>query len=75
MDAVEAHVKDTARFPAAQYPGGWAFFEFGKSDTANPTPLTASCYSCHQQNGAVDTTFVQFYPTLQDAAAKKAAAK
>jgi hypothetical protein len=27
-------------------------------------PRTANCYSCHQENGAVDTTFVQFYPTL-----------
>jgi hypothetical protein len=22
------------------------------------------CYSCHSQHAAVDTTFVQFYPTL-----------
>jgi acyl carrier protein phosphodiesterase len=28
------------------------------------TPTAASCYSCHAQHGAVDTTFVQFYPTL-----------
>jgi hypothetical protein len=64
--AVEAHVKDTARFPTALFPGGWAFFEFGKSDRASFTPTTASCYSCHRQNGAVDTTFVQFYPTLRE---------
>ena len=30
------------------------------------------CYSCHEQHGAVDTTFVQFYPTLIDAAKQKA---
>jgi len=24
---------------------------------------TANCYSCHPANGAVDTTFVQVYPT------------
>jgi hypothetical protein len=64
--AVEAHVKDSARFPASLFPGGWVFFEFGKSDQASPTPTTASCYSCHQKNGSVDTTFVQFYPTLRD---------
>ncbi len=75
VGAVEAHVKDTTRFPGAAYPGGWAFFEFGKADRAGPTPTTASCYSCHQQNGAVDTTFVQFYPTLQDVAAKKGTLK
>jgi len=57
---VEVHVKDVARFP-----GGWAFFDFA-SPTANGKlfPPTASCYSCHQQHAAVDTTFVQFYPTL-----------
>jgi hypothetical protein len=66
---VEAHVKDT------RFPGGWAFFEFKKSDRANPTPTTATCYSCHQQNGAVDTTFVQFYPTLLDVATKKGTVK
>jgi hypothetical protein len=54
------HVKDEARFP-----GGWAFFDF-ESPTANGKlfPPAAPCYSCHQQHGAVDTTFVQFYPTL-----------
>jgi len=64
--AVEAHVKDTSRFP-----GGWAFFQFGKSDRAAVTPATATCYSCHSQHGAVDTTFVQFYPTLSDAARQR----
>jgi hypothetical protein len=62
--AIEAHVKDSAR-------GGWAFYGFGKSDTAKLIPRTADCYSCHQQSGAVDTTFVQFYPTLIEAAKKK----
>jgi hypothetical protein len=27
-------------------------------------PVSAECYSCHKQHAAVDTTFVQFYPTL-----------
>ena len=67
--AIEAHVKD------ARFPGGWAFFEFKKSDRAGPVPTTAPCYSCHQQNGAVDTTFVQFYPTLREVAAKKGTLK
>jgi len=57
---IEVHVKDVAR-----YPGGWAFFNFD-SPAANGKVFapTAPCYSCHQQHGAVDTTFVQFYPTL-----------
>lgn len=59
---VEAHVKDTAH-------GGWAFYGFepGASE-ASLIPKTRNCYSCHEQNGAVDTTFVQFYPTLSETA-------
>src|SRR5688572_16148489 len=64
---VEVEVKDSSRFP-----GKWAFYEFGRSAaTAKPLPTTASCYSCHAQNGAVDNTFVQFYPTLIDIAREK----
>jgi cytochrome P460 len=55
----EVHVKDEARFP-----GKWAFFGFDDADTAKMVPKEASCYSCHEQHAAVDTTFVQFYPTL-----------
>ena len=57
--AIEVHVKDEKRFP-----GKWAFFGFGEGKTAKMTPTTADCYSCHADHGAVDTTFVQFYPTL-----------
>lgn len=65
--AVEVEVKDESRFP-----GKWAFYEFGRTATsAKPLPTTASCYSCHAQNGAVDNTFVQFYPTLADIARQK----
>jgi len=55
----EVHVKDSSRFA-----GGWAFFGFDDSDTAKQVPKEAACYSCHEQHAAVDTTFVQFYPTL-----------
>ena len=34
-------------------------------------PATANCYSCHQEHGVVDTTFVQFYPTLMPIAKDK----
>jgi acyl carrier protein phosphodiesterase len=34
-------------------------------------PTEAACYSCHTQHAAVDTTFVQFYPTLLEIAKKK----
>jgi hypothetical protein len=53
----EAHVKDVARFKS-----GWAFFPGGDNPTA--LPQTSQCNVCHEQHGAVDTTFVQFYPTL-----------
>jgi hypothetical protein len=55
----EVHVKDEARFP-----GKWAFFGFDDSKTAKMTPTDMACYSCHAEHAAVDTTFVQFYPTL-----------
>jgi hypothetical protein len=65
--ALEAEVKDQARFP-----GGWAYFTFGAAPTlaaaAAPLPATASCYSCHKANTAVEQTFVQFYPTLMEVA-------
>ncbi|MBS0333058.1 MAG: cytochrome P460 family protein [Proteobacteria bacterium] len=56
----EAHVKDAARFKS-----GWGFFPFGvKEEASTALPQTSGCNSCHEQHGAVDTTFVQFYPTL-----------
>lgn len=63
---MEAHVKDSARFP-----GGWAFFAFDDAATAPALPQEAACYACHREHGAVDTTFVQFYPTLLGLAQQK----
>jgi len=62
----EVHVKDEAHFPDK-----WAFFGFDDKETAKMVPKEAACYSCHQQHGAVDTTFVQFYPTLIGLAKQK----
>jgi hypothetical protein len=57
----EAHVKDTTRFKT----DGWAFFGFrGAQEPARALPETSDCNVCHEKHGAVDTTFVQFYPTL-----------
>jgi Cytochrome P460 len=64
--AVEVHVKDEARFP-----GKWAFFGFDEGKTARMIPTSADCYSCHAAHTAVDTTFVQFYPTLLPIATSK----
>ena len=63
---LEVHVKDEARFP-----GKWAFFGFGDGKTGKLFPASADCYSCHASHGAVDTTFVQFYPTLMPIASGK----
>jgi hypothetical protein len=64
---LEVHVKDRARFS-----GKWAFFRFARgAATAKIIPQTENCYSCHSDHGAVDTTFVQFYPTLLSIAKEK----
>jgi hypothetical protein len=64
---MEVHVKDETRFA-----GKWAFFDFDAPDkNGTLIPEKASCYSCHAQHAAVDTTFVQFYPTLAPVARAK----
>ena len=63
---LEVHVKDEARFA-----NKWAFFGFSGGATAKMIPLTENCYSCHRDHGAVDTTFIQFYPTLMPIAREK----
>ena len=60
--------------------GLWTFYGFsldsGKpSGTAKAIPRTASCYSCHGTNTAVENTFVQFYPVLYDVAERKGTLK
>lgn len=66
VEDIEVHVKDS------RLPGKWAFFGFGQAaKSVAAIPRTAACYSCHQQHGAVDTTFVQFYPTLLEVARQK----
>jgi hypothetical protein len=59
VEAVELHVKDSARFK-----GGWGFFSFSDNKPAAVVSYDANCYTCHAAHGATETTFVQFYPTL-----------
>lgn len=67
VEDIEVHVKDEARFP-----GKWAFFSFNPvGGNGKLFPQAADCYSCHAAHAAVDTTFVQFYPTLLPIAQKK----
>jgi hypothetical protein len=65
ITSTEIHVKD------ATLPGGWGFFEFDGQTSAKPVKRPASCYQCHESHAAVDTTFVQFYPTLLSLARTK----
>jgi len=61
---IEVEVKEASR-----YSGKWAFFEFREpARSAKALPVSAECYSCHADHGAVDNTFVQFYPTLIEVA-------
>jgi hypothetical protein len=62
---MEVHVKD------AKLEGGWGFFEFDGSGSAKMVNRPADCYQCHESHAAVDTTFVQFYPTLLGLAKSK----
>jgi hypothetical protein len=64
---VEVHIKDEKRFARK-----WAFFGFPEGATAaEEMPASHGCFACHEPNGAVDTTFVQFYPTLVHVAKEK----
>lgn len=61
---MEIHVKDSTG-PGKDLPGGWAFYGgFGDRASGQLIGRPASCYTCHEEHAAVDTTFVQFYPTL-----------
>jgi Cytochrome P460 len=64
---MEIHVKDSAHVK-----GGWGFYRFNdKKESAKLIERPATCYTCHEAHGAVDTTFVQFYPTLLPLAKEK----
>jgi hypothetical protein len=66
LHAVEVSVKDSVRFK-----GRWAYFDFGmEARSASPQP-ESNCFACHERNAAVDMTFVQFYPTLQEVKAAR----
>ena len=68
---LEVEVKDPSRFP-----NKWAYFGFGTSaPAAKPLPDSAGCQACHSTNGAVENTFVQFYPTLLPVAKAKGTVK
>jgi hypothetical protein len=61
---LEAHVLDAAK-------GGSRFYDFDGKASASPLSATSSCNTCHTEHGAVDKTFVQFYPELLTIATAK----
>lgn len=67
---IEIHIKDASRFKRPGTEGTWGFFDI-KDGLGKVFEPTASCYTCHHDHAAVDTTFVQFYPTLTGIAESK----
>ncbi|MGA2810019.1 MAG: cytochrome P460 family protein [Candidatus Acidiferrum sp.] len=69
---IEAEVKDEARFADK-----WAYFGFDSNDRAAEanTPSQNACWKCHEQNAAVEHSFVQFYPELLKIAKEKGTVK
>jgi hypothetical protein len=67
LQGLAMEVKDASRFPDK-----WAYFSFG-SDSKTAAPMSGpkdACWTCHNNNAAVEHTFVQFYPTLKPVAEK-----
>ncbi|HET9178704.1 MAG TPA: cytochrome P460 family protein [Terriglobia bacterium] len=65
LRSLAASVKDVKRFPKT-----WAYFSFNRAAQQARANPPAHCFQCHNSNGAVDNTFVQFYPTLKPVAEK-----
>ncbi|MGE5325278.1 MAG: cytochrome P460 family protein [Actinomycetota bacterium] len=64
FQGLDVEVKDSSR------KNEWTYYNFSPGDDAAGS-LTGSCNSCHAQHGAVEHTFVQFYPTLLEFAREK----
>lgn len=65
---LDVEVKDASRFPET-----WAYFGFdaNEASTAPVAPGKNDCWTCHDQNAAVEHSFVQFYPALLQIAKEK----
>jgi hypothetical protein len=63
LHGIEVSVKDSDRFK-----GRWAYFDFGMDARSAAPQRESGCFACHSRNAAVDMTFVQFYPTLNQRA-------
>lgn len=65
---LDVEVKDASRFPDK-----WAYFGFDVNEAASApiAPGKNDCWKCHDQNAAVEHSFVQFYPALLKIAKEK----
>ncbi len=65
-------VKDESRFPEK-----WAYFGFDATQPSSSAikPAKNECWNCHDQNAAVEHSFVQFYPELLKVAKEKGTIK
>jgi len=65
---LDVEVKDEKRFADK-----WAYCEFNSNEkAASPnSPSKNDCWQCHDQNAAVEHSFVQFYPELLKVAREK----
>ena len=69
---LDVEVKDERRFADR-----WAYFNFdGAAKAASAdSPSKNDCWKCHEQNAAVEHSFVQFYPELLKIARAKGTIK
>jgi hypothetical protein len=69
---LDVEVKDEKRFADK-----WAYFGFnsGEKIASASTPGQNGCWQCHEQNAAVEHSFVQFYPELLKVAKEKGTIK
>lgn len=65
---LDVEVKDEKKFADK-----WAYFNFDAQEgsAAAMTPSKNDCWNCHDQNAAVEHSFVQFYPELLKIAKEK----
>lgn len=66
---LDVEVKDASR--ASE----WSYYNFNPGATSAPALGGGACNKCHNDNAAVEHTFVQFYPTLLDFAMEKGLVK
>jgi hypothetical protein len=68
--ALEAEVKDESKGDNT-----WSYYGLGYDNPSASAFPKEDCSSCHAKNGAVEHTFVQFYPQLLDIALAKGTVK